>query len=79
MARSARPAGSSRSARPGWWVLVDHPDQHSPRRVAWHDSEAAARQHARRLNAQSSAPDRPLYFVEHWCTSYVLDVENAAS
>lgn len=62
-----------------WWVLVDSPAQKAPRRVSRHDAEGEARAEARRLNALGADPRRPLYFVERWQTSDVLDVERSGA
>lgn len=62
----------------GWWVLADSPARPRPWRVARFNTEAEAREYVRALNAASDAPGRPLYFVERWQTSDVLDVERAS-
>jgi hypothetical protein len=70
---------SGRNSMLGWLVLVDHPAQSAPRRVSRHATEAAARAEARRLNGLVGDRNRPLYFVERWETSDVLDVERSGA
>ena len=59
-----------------WQVLVDSPDWERPARVAAFATFAEADAKARRLNAPA-LPGRPLYFVELWETSNVLDTDHS--
>ncbi len=61
-----------------WQVLADSPGWHAPAVVSRHATEGEAPAQARRLNGLPG-DGRPLYFVELWETSNVLDVEHSAT
>lgn len=64
-AKPRTPRAPKRVRKGGWCVCVSDHAAPRDRLFSRHDSEAAARDHARRLNAR--APRSVLYYVVNYC------------